>query len=245
MSRCPGLGSEGKEGDWYLVSRARWLLKLPAPNTYLPIAAAPCPVYFFSDFTSLCCQDGDREVLPFSFFPSGSTWQELVECSRPTRHTFGRFFLDASSTSLWRCTSLQRRSAVHGSVAAGLFLWLYPMIRTYFWGLFSPLSCRFETNNTYIYIRPSFDFRDSVRSFFLSRPKYAIRGTGILGQIASFERRLRGAAPTPLARPCVRSAHRRERGRMPSEISEKLQKYRMSRRNSGRFWLYLMSAAPG
>ena len=27
-------------------------------------------------------------------------------------------------------------------------------------------------------------FRDSVRSFFLSRPQYAITGTGILGQIA-------------------------------------------------------------
>ena len=35
----------------------------------------------------------------------------------------------------------------------------------------------------------------------LSRPLYAILGTGILGQIASFERRLRGAAPTPLALP--------------------------------------------
>ena len=42
---------------------------------------------------------------------------------------------------------------------------------------------------------------DSVRSFFLSRPQYAIPGTGILGQIASFELRLRGAAQTPLALP--------------------------------------------
>ena len=42
---------------------------------------------------------------------------------------------------------------------------------------------------------------DSVRSFLPSRPPYAILGTGILGQIASFERRLRGAAPTPLALP--------------------------------------------
>ena len=41
-------------------------------------------------------------------------------------------------------------------------------------------------------------FGDSVRTFFSSRPKYAIRGTGILGHIASFERRLRGAAQTPL-----------------------------------------------
>ena len=44
-------------------------------------------------------------------------------------------------------------------------------------------------------------FGDSVRRFFSSRPQYAIRGTGILGQIASFERRLRGAAQTPLALP--------------------------------------------
>ena len=43
---------------------------------------------------------------------------------------------------------------------------------------------------------------DSVRSFFPSRPQYAILGAGILGQIASFERRLRGAAQTPLALPC-------------------------------------------
>ena len=37
--------------------------------------------------------------------------------------------------------------------------------------------------------------------FFSSRPQYAILGTGILGQIASFEGRLRGAVPTPLALP--------------------------------------------
>ena len=42
---------------------------------------------------------------------------------------------------------------------------------------------------------------DSVRIFFPSRPQYAILGTGILGQIASFERRLRAAAQTPLALP--------------------------------------------
>ena len=42
---------------------------------------------------------------------------------------------------------------------------------------------------------------DSVRSFFPSRPQYAILGTGILGQIASFEHHLRGAAQTPLALP--------------------------------------------
>ena len=42
---------------------------------------------------------------------------------------------------------------------------------------------------------------DSIRSFFPSRPQYAILGTGILGQIASFERRLRGAAQKPLALP--------------------------------------------
>ena len=44
---------------------------------------------------------------------------------------------------------------------------------------------------------------------------------------------------------CVRSAHRRELGRMPSETREKLQKYRMSRRNSGDFGCILMSAAHG
>ena len=44
-------------------------------------------------------------------------------------------------------------------------------------------------------------FGDSVRIFFPSRPQYVTRGTGILGQIGSFERRLLGAAPTPLALP--------------------------------------------
>ena len=44
-------------------------------------------------------------------------------------------------------------------------------------------------------------FRDSVRSLFSSRPQYAIRGTGILDEIASFERHLRGAAQTPLLYP--------------------------------------------
>ena len=42
---------------------------------------------------------------------------------------------------------------------------------------------------------------DSVGSFCSSRPLYTVRGTGILGQIAWFERRLRGAAQTPLALP--------------------------------------------
>ena len=45
-------------------------------------------------------------------------------------------------------------------------------------------------------------FGDSVRSYFSSRPRYAIVETGILGQKAPFERRLRGAAPSPLALPC-------------------------------------------
>ena len=42
---------------------------------------------------------------------------------------------------------------------------------------------------------------DSVRIFFSCRPQYAILGTGILDQVASFERRLRGAAHTLLALP--------------------------------------------
>ena len=47
-----------------------------------------------------------------------------------------------------------------------------------------------------------FGFQGFGLEFSSSRPKYAIRGTGILGQIASFVRRLRWAAPTPLALPC-------------------------------------------
>ena len=54
----------------------------------------------------------------------------------------------------------------------------------------------------HMYICNILCFRDLVRSFFLSRPKYVIRGTEFLRRIASFERRLRGAAPTPLALPC-------------------------------------------
>ena len=42
---------------------------------------------------------------------------------------------------------------------------------------------------------------DLVGSFFPSRPQYAILGIGILGQIASSERRRRGSAQSPLALP--------------------------------------------
>ena len=41
----------------------------------------------------------------------------------------------------------------------------------------------------------------SVRKFFPSRAQYAIFGTGILGQIALFKRRVWGAAKTPLDLP--------------------------------------------
>ena len=54
-----------------------------------------------------------------------------------------------------------------------------------------------------------------------------------------------GAAPTPLALPCPFRTSTWERGRMPSETSGKLQKYRMSRRNFGNFGWILMSATPG
>ena len=56
-----------------------------------------------------------------------------------------------------------------------------------------------STYGTYIYIYEHFFFRG--QDFFSSRPQYAIRGTGILGQIASFERRLWGAAEMLLALP--------------------------------------------
>ena len=76
--------------------------------------------------------------------------------------------------------------------------------------------------NMYIYKR-SFFF-SGIRSgvFFSSRPKYGIRGTGILGQIASFERRLRGAAPTPLATGIlgrIASFERRLRGAAPTPLA--------------------------
>ena len=61
---------------------------------------------------------------------------------------------------------------------------------------------------------------DSVWSFFSSPPQCAIFGTGIFGLIASFERRLRGAAQSPS--PCrIRSAPGRDRVRGLSETSEK------------------------
>ena len=80
--------------------------------------------------------------------------------------------------------------------------------------------------------------------FFLSRPEYAIRGTGILGRIASFERRLRGAAPAPLVLPCpfrTSTWTRTDAERDKREVA----KYRLSRRNFGGFGCILMSAAPG
>ena len=51
------------------------------------------------------------------------------------------------------------------------------------------------------YIYDDSFFRGFGQKFFSSWPQYAIRRTGILSQIASFERRLRGAAQTPLALP--------------------------------------------
>ena len=62
--------------------------------------------------------------------------------------------------------------------------------------------CLYMIRLVHIHIKSFFDFQGFGQEFFLSWPKYAIRGTGILGQIASFERRPRGAAPTPLALPC-------------------------------------------
>ena len=48
-----------------------------------------------------------------------------------------------------------------------------------------------------------FFVHDLARTFFSSRSKYAIRRTtGTLGEIASFERRLRGADLAPIALPC-------------------------------------------
>ena len=60
-----------------------------------------------------------------------------------------------------------------------------------------------DSARKYIYIyKTILWFQGFGQDFFSFWPKYAIRGTGILGQIASFERRLRGATPTPLALPC-------------------------------------------
>ena len=61
---------------------------------------------------------------------------------------------------------------------------------------------------------------DSVTSFFPSRLQYATLGTGILGQMASFERRLRGRLKRPS--PCrIRSAPGWDRVHGLSETSEK------------------------
>ena len=76
--------------------------------------------------------------------------------------------------------------------------------------------------NIYVVYDHSF-WGDSVRRLFPSWPQYAILGTGILGRIASFERRLRGAAQTPLALPYpFRTCRDRVRGL--SETSEKCAK---------------------
>ena len=58
----------------------------------------------------------------------------------------------------------------------------------------------------YIYIVYTSKYDNSFwggfgQDFFFSPPQYALRRTGILGQMASFERRLRGAPQTPLALP--------------------------------------------
>ena len=59
-------------------------------------------------------------------------------------------------------------------------------------------NTRHTHTNIYVYMIILFS-GDPVRILFSSRPQIAILGTGILDQVASFDRRLRGAAPTPLA----------------------------------------------
>ena len=83
-------------------------------------------------------------------------------------------------------------------------------------------------------------FGVSVRSVFSSRPQYAIRGTGILGQIAWFECRLQGAAQITLALPFPFSTlpRRRERGRIPSE-SKSCKNIACQGGIPEIFWLYL------
>ena len=72
---------------------------------------------------------------------------------------------------------------------------------------------------------------DSVRTFFFLRlsMRFAELEFSVkwLRSSAVFGGRLKRPSPCR-----IRSAPRRERGRMPSETSEKLQKYRKSRRNS-------------
>ena len=59
-----------------------------------------------------------------------------------------------------------------------------------------------------------------VRSFLRLGLSMGFSKLEFHGQIASFERRLRGAAPTPLSPCLIRSAPRRERGWGLSETSE-------------------------
>ena len=58
-----------------------------------------------------------------------------------------------------------------------------------------------KLQHIYIYTYDHSFFGGFGKEFFPSRSQYAILGSGILGQIASFERRFRGAAQTPLALP--------------------------------------------
>ena len=98
--------------------------------------------------------------------------------------------------------------------------------------------------NIYIYIR-SFFF-SGIRSGVVCRLGLSMRFAELEFSVKSLRSRAvfggRLKRPSPC---CIRSAPRRERGRMPSETSEKLQKYRMSRRNSGDFGCIFTSAAPG
>ena len=140
-SRCPDLGSEGKGGNWYLVSPARWLLRLPAPNTYFPIAPAPSLAYFFQSSRAYCCHNGDREAsavwLLLVWFDAAGTGG----AAESTRHTFRRFLLIASSTSLV-VEMFVATKKVGGSWFSGWFmvqrrhLWFCGCIpRTHFLGL--------------------------------------------------------------------------------------------------------------
>ena len=105
----------------------------------------------------------------------------------------------AKLQQFWWSVSTANVSLKFKNVVPSLWIFLFHTVAKLF------LNYCSDDQFQYVYIRIYkiiLWFQGFGQEFFLSRPKYAIRGTGILGRIASFERRLRGAATTPLALPC-------------------------------------------
>ena len=124
---------------------------LPPTPTYQSLLLCVC-AFFCTVSRAYCCQDGDGEVFAVQLILAWLDVAGAGGAAHVQHDTLSAAFFGASSTSLWRCTSLQR-SVVHGLVAALLVLWLYPfgtytflgsLLSSLFRVSFKPIICIFN-----------------------------------------------------------------------------------------------------